>query len=129
VSKNILQDISQLDGINITEMELNVCINNKLGEMEDFIAQMESISEMQLLLFGCQCLKSEQSDIVNNQNTFSVMHLVMDQEVQHIIALPADLQFCLHPIQLHHLEELSCLQLSEEDLLSHSLFRPQPQLI
>jgi hypothetical protein len=34
-----------LEGVNITEMELNVHVDDQLGETEDFTAQMESISE------------------------------------------------------------------------------------
>jgi hypothetical protein len=45
----------------------------------------------------------------------------MDQEVQHIVTLPANLKASLNPIQLGRLEELGRLELTEKILLRHSL--------
>lgn len=43
--KDILQCIGKLEGIDIAKTELNVSIDDKLGEAKDFATKMESISE------------------------------------------------------------------------------------
>ena len=40
--------------------------------------------------------------------------LAVDEEVQHVVALPADLEPRLHPVQLGGLEELGRLEGTEE---------------
>ena len=53
----------------------------------------------------------------------------MDQEVEHVIPLPADLQTSFNPVQFCRLEELRCFQLTEEILLRHRLLRPRSEFI
>lgn len=38
----------------------------------------------------------------------------MDEQVEHVVALPAHLQSRLHPVQRRRLEELGCLERSEQ---------------
>lgn len=65
MTENILQSISKLKGIDIAESELNVRINDKLGEPQDFTTQVESISKARLLaLFGCERLYRLQVHVV-----------------------------------------------------------------
>ena len=49
VSKDVLQCVGKLEGINVPQTVLNVCIDNKLSQAKNFTAQMESISEPRLL--------------------------------------------------------------------------------
>ena len=39
--------------------------------------------------------------------------LAVDEQVQHVVALPADLQTSLDPVQLRRLEEFRRLELAE----------------
>lgn len=41
VRKHVLETIGQLEGINVSKTELDVHIDNKLGESEDFSTQMD----------------------------------------------------------------------------------------
>jgi hypothetical protein len=51
VAEDILERISQLEGINISKTELNMRINNKLSETKNLAAQVESVSKTGLLTF------------------------------------------------------------------------------
>ena len=53
----------------------------------------------------------------------------MNEQVQHVVALTADLQTCLHPVEPCGLEELRRLQLTEQILLRHRLLRSRLQLV
>ena len=53
----------------------------------------------------------------------------MDKQVEHIVSLSADLQPGLDPIEARSLEELGCLELTEEVLLRHRLLRTRMQLV
>lgn len=55
MSKDVLERIGQLEGIDVTKAELNVGIDNKLSETKNFAAQVEGISKTRLLAFlGCE---------------------------------------------------------------------------
>lgn len=57
--ENILERISELECVDVTEAELNMSIHDELREAQNFTAQMESISEAGLLaLLRCQGPKS-----------------------------------------------------------------------
>lgn len=58
-----------------------------------------------------------------------VQVLSVDEKVEHVVALTADLQAGLHPVEPSRLEELRGLQLSEQVLLRHCLLRPCLQLV
>jgi hypothetical protein len=45
MSKNILESVCELEGVDIPQTELDVGINNKLGETKNFTTKMEGISE------------------------------------------------------------------------------------
>ena len=50
-------------------------------------------------------------------------YLAVNQQVEHVVTLPANLQTSLDPIQMHCLEKFSCIQLTEEVLPRHSLLQ------
>ena len=53
--ENVLQGVSQLEGIDITETQLDVCVNDELGEANNFTAEVEGVSESRFLsLFSGQ---------------------------------------------------------------------------
>jgi pyrimidine operon attenuation protein/uracil phosphoribosyltransferase len=51
VAEDILECISQLEGIDIAKTELNMCVNDKLSKTKNFAAQVESVSKTRLLTF------------------------------------------------------------------------------
>ena len=56
-------------------------------------------------------------------------YLAMNQQVEHVVTLPANLQASFDPIQTRCLEELGRLQLTEEVLPRHSLLRAGLELV
>ena len=54
-----------------------------------------------------------------------VQVLAVNEKVEHVITLPANLQTGFNPIQSRGLEELRGLQLSEQVLLRHCSLRPR----
>ena len=61
--------------------------------------------------------------------TTVITYLVVNQQVEHVVTLPANLQTSFDPIQTHCLEELGHLQLMEEVLLHHSLLQACLELV
>lgn len=49
MSKSELKTIGKLEGVDVSESILNMRINNKFGESEDFSTKMEGVSESGLL--------------------------------------------------------------------------------
>lgn len=47
--KDVLQSIGQLEGVNVAKSELDVCVDDKLGETQNFTAQVECVSKTRLL--------------------------------------------------------------------------------
>jgi hypothetical protein len=45
VGKHVLQSIGQLECVDVSESELDVRVDNELGETQDFSTQVESVSE------------------------------------------------------------------------------------
>mmetsp|Transcript_66756 Transcript_66756/g.127143 ORF Transcript_66756/g.127143 Transcript_66756/m.127143 type:complete len:244 (-) Transcript_66756:1454-2185(-) len=105
MGKDVLQTICKLEGINVTQAELHMTVNNQLCQTHDFAAQMECISESGLFpLLGCERLHWLQVEVVIEVQEVEI--LSSNQQVEHIVALAADLQADLDPIQLCALEEL-----------------------
>lgn len=89
--ERVLQAICQLEGINIAQPELDIGIHHQLGQPQNFSAQMESIAKAGLLaLLGGQRLDGLQVEVVVQMQVVEV--LAMDEQVQHVVALSADLQ-------------------------------------
>ena len=53
----------------------------------------------------------------------------MDEKVQHIVTLTADLKTGFDPVKLRGLEELRGLELAEQILFRHRLLGPRLQVI
>ena len=60
--------------------------------------------------------------------TTVITYLAVNQQVEHVVTLPGNLETSFDPIQTHCLEELGRLQLTEE-VLRHSLLRAGLELI
>jgi len=56
-------------------------------------------------------------------------YLAVNQQVEHVVTLPANLQTSLDPIQMRCLEKFSHIQLMEEVLPCHSLLRMGLELV
>ena len=55
VTKDVLKGVGKLKCINVSKTELDVSVDNKLGQAENFTTQMEGISKAGFLaLFGGQ---------------------------------------------------------------------------
>jgi hypothetical protein len=71
---------------------------------------VESISKSALLsLLRRQSLHWLQIEVVVQVQEVEI--LTMDEQVQHVVALTADLQACLNPVELGQLEEFHLLAL------------------
>lgn len=76
VRKHVLQTICKLEGVDVTQAELDVGVDNKLGKTKDLSTQVEGVSESRLLsLLGCQCLDGLQ------------VHVVVKMELSRVSAL------------------------------------------
>lgn len=51
--ENVLQSISKLESIDIPKSELDMCIDDELGETQDLTTEMECISETRLFTLLC----------------------------------------------------------------------------
>ena len=51
--EDVLQSVSELEGVDVAEAVLDVSVDDELGEAQDFAAQVEGVSEPGLFaLFG-----------------------------------------------------------------------------
>lgn len=67
MGEDVLHRISKLEGVHIPQAELDVGIDDKLGETENLSTQMEGISESRLFAFlGGQRLDGFQIEILEN---------------------------------------------------------------
>mmetsp|Transcript_3880 Transcript_3880/g.8478 ORF Transcript_3880/g.8478 Transcript_3880/m.8478 type:complete len:333 (+) Transcript_3880:5507-6505(+) len=128
VRKNILQAVCQLIGVNVAQSILNVRVDDELRQPENLAAEVEGIAEARLLaLLGRERLDGLQVEVVVEVEVVDI--LAVDEQVEHVVALPAHLQTCLHPIELGRLEELGVAQRGEEVLAFAALWRPLVQLV
>jgi hypothetical protein len=120
MSEHVLQPVCKLERVDIAESELDVGIHDKLGETEDLSTQMERIAETRLLsLLGGERLDRLEIHVVVEVEVVEV--LSVDEEVEHVVALSADLETCLDPVERRLLEKLGVLQAAEEVALGHGL--------
>lgn len=91
MGEGVLQAICQLESIYIAQPELDIGIHHQLGQPQNLSAQMECIAEPGLLpLLGGQGLDWLQVEVVVQMQVVEV--LAMNQQIEHVVALPADLQ-------------------------------------
>jgi hypothetical protein len=98
---------------------LNMGVDDKLGESQNFSAEVESVSESGLLsLLRRQRLDRLQVEVVVEVKVVQV--LAVDQQVEHVVPLTADLKSDLDPVKTGGLEKLGCLERSEKDVNAYS---------
>lgn len=120
MSKHVLQTISELESIHIPQSELYMSVDDKFGKTKDFSTQMESVTESRLLpLFGREGLDRFQIHVVVEMQVVEI--LSVDEEIEHVIPLSADLKAGFDPVERRRLEEFGILQTSEQISLGHSL--------
>ena len=91
MGEGVLQAICQLESIHIAQPELDIGVHHQLGQPQNLSAQMECIAKPRLLpLLGGQGLDWLQVEVVVQMQVVEV--LAMDQQIEHVVALPADLQ-------------------------------------
>jgi len=120
VGKHVLQTICKLEGIHVTKSELNMRVDNELGQSKNFSTKMEGVSESgSLSLFGRQSLDRLQVHVVIQVKVIEV--LSVDQEIEHVVTLSTDLKTSFDPVEIGLLEEFGVLQRSEQVSLDHCL--------
>lgn len=122
VSKHVLETIGELEGVNVAKTELDVDVDDELRETEDLARQMDcgqksvvvrceyeegrqrtGVSETRLLaLLGRERLNRFKVQVVVEVEVVEV--LAVDEEVEHVVALPADLETSLDPVNRGSLE-------------------------
>lgn len=128
VGKRVLKAIGQLESVHVVQSVLDVTIHENLGQPQNFSAQVEGISESRLFsLLGGQSLHRLQVKIVIQMKVVQI--LTMNQQVQHVVALTADLKANLDPVQSGRLEKLGGLERPEEVSLLLRLRWPVMQRI
>lgn len=89
---------------------------------------MKGVSKARLLSFlGSESLDRFEIKVVVKMQIVKI--LAMNQQVQHIVSLTADLQPALHPIELRRLKEFGLFEGLEERLLVHGFGRSSMQFI
>ena len=115
VVEGVENSVSKLESINVTQPVLNLSIDNELGQTQNLTHKVESVSKARLLaLLGGQGLDRLEVEVVVQMQVGQV--LTVDQEVQHVEALPADLQTSFNPVNGRLLEELGTLQAAAQIL-------------
>lgn len=108
VGKHVLQTICKLEGIHITKSELNVGVDNELGQSQNFSTKMEGVSESgSLSLFGRERLDGLQVHVVIQVKVVEI--LSVNQEIEHVVTLSADLETSFDPVEIGLLEEFGVL--------------------
>ena len=115
VVEGVENSVSKLESINVTQPVLNLSIDNELGQTQNLTHKVESVSKARLLaLLGGQGLDRLEVEVVVQMQVGQV--LTVNQEVQHVEALPADLQTSFNPVNGRLLEELGTLQAAAQIL-------------
>jgi hypothetical protein len=105
VRKGVLEAVGELEGVDVPEAKLDVAVDCDFRETQNLAAQMESVSEPRLFaLLGGERLDGLQVEVVVQVKVVQV--LAVNEEVEHVVPLPAHLQPRLHPVDLRRLEKL-----------------------
>mmetsp|Transcript_4532 Transcript_4532/g.13244 ORF Transcript_4532/g.13244 Transcript_4532/m.13244 type:complete len:1314 (+) Transcript_4532:2393-6334(+) len=128
VREGVLEPVRELVGVHVAQAVLHVRVHDELGEPEDLAAEVEGVPEAALLaLLGGEGLHGLEVEVVVEVEVVDV--LAVDEEVEHVVALAADLQARLHPVDLRRLEKLGGAQGAEEVLLVDALRGPPVELV
>ena len=123
MSEDILQTVGQLEGINVAQSVLSVAVYNEFGKSEDLSAEVKSVTEPRLLSFFCgESLDRLEHEVVVEMQVVEVSPV--DDQVQHVEALSAQLEACLDPVDLGLLKEFRRSEGFEETLLVDSFRLP-----
>mmetsp|Transcript_42648 Transcript_42648/g.166462 ORF Transcript_42648/g.166462 Transcript_42648/m.166462 type:complete len:242 (-) Transcript_42648:1814-2539(-) len=126
--ERVLKTIRKLESIHVAQTVLDVAVNDQLGQPQDLATQMEGVSKPRLLsLLGGQRFDWFQVEIVVQVKI--VQLLAMDEQVQHIVPLAANLESGLDPVYLRRLEKLGVLECLEQRLPRSSLCGSIVQLV
>ena len=91
VREDVLQAVGELVGVDVAEAVLHVRVDHELGETQDLTAKVEGVTEARLLaLLGGERLDGLQVEVVVKVQVVDV--LAVDEQVEHVVALPADLR-------------------------------------
>lgn len=108
VSESELETIGELESVDVSESVLNVRVDDELRETEDLATQVERVSESRLLSFlRRERLHGLQIHVVIEVEVVQV--LAVNEEVEHVVTLSADLETGFDPIDRRRLEELGRL--------------------
>ena len=106
--EDVLKRIGELEGVDVAQTELHVCVDHELRQAKNLATQVEGVSEARLLtLLRGQRLDGLQVHVVVEVELVQV--LAVGEEVQHVVVLSADLETGLHPVEPRRLEELGGL--------------------
>lgn len=104
MGEGVLQAVCKLEGVHIAQPELDIGIHYQLGQPQNLSAKVEGVAEAGLLtLLGGQGLHRLQVEVVVQVQVVEV--LAVDQQVQHVVALSADLRTSPKPVK-HSLASL-----------------------
>ena len=122
MTEDVVKTISELEGVEVSKSILHVRVSHDLHHSEDFSAEMESVSETRLLsLLRRQRFHRLQVEVVIEMQIVQVF--AVNQQVEHIVTLAADLESCFDPIELRRLEEFRRFERSEQVAFSLRLWR------
>jgi len=128
VSESELKTIGKLESIDVSESVLNVRVDDEFRETEDFSTQVESVSESRLLsFFRGKGLDGLQIHVVIEMKVVQV--LAVNEEVEHVVSLSANLETSFNPIDRSSLEEFGRFELTEQVLLGLSLWLSVTKLV
>lgn len=89
--------IFYLKSINVAKSVLHMAVHHKLAQTKNFTAQMERVSESGLFTLLCrEGLDRLQVEVVVQVQVVQV--LSVNQQVQHVVPLPAHLETDLYPV-------------------------------
>lgn len=126
--EGVLKAIGELVGIEVPQPVLDVRVDDQLGEAEDFPREVERISEAGLLpLLGGEGLGRFEVEVVVKVQVVEL--LAVDEQVEHVVPLTADLQPHLNPVQLGALEELGRFEGLEEVFFVLGRLGPTVELV
>lgn len=90
-----------------------MAVHHKFAQTQNLTTQVERIPESGLLTFlCCEGFHGLQVEVVVQVQIVEV--LSVNQQVQHVVALPADLETDFYPIQLCGLEEFGGFERAEQ---------------
>lgn len=116
VSEGELETVGELEGVDVAETVLDVRVDDELRETEDLTAQVEGVSESRLLAL-LRRKRLDRLQVHVEVEVEVVQVLAVDEEVEHVVTLAADLKTRFDPVDRRRLEELGRLELPEQVLL------------